>query len=257
MKLIVIITIFLSLANCSKSTNEATENPIETPTQVENEVDFWLTKSDATVKLQKQDVVLAFGSTYNNYANIEVDDAQIFQAVDGFGFSLTGGSAEVINGLISSKKQELLQKLFGATENSIAIIWAKRNEEEQNIYRTLRDCQGETKLITGATKLDERIEIINAFRSGEVDRIVSKAQILGWGVNLQQAEKHVYSGFDFSFESFYQAIRRSHRYGRKGRLQLDIPCIEAERPIWSTIEKKTKTFTFDCNELQNRFSSSF
>lgn len=125
MKLIVIITIFLSLANCSKSATEATENPIETPTQVENEVDFWLTKSDASVKLQKQELVLAFGSTYNNYANIEVDDSQTFQTVDGFGFSLTGGSAEVINGLISSKKQELLQKLFGATENSIAISYLR------------------------------------------------------------------------------------------------------------------------------------
>lgn len=125
MKFIVILTFILSLANCSKSSTEANENPIETPPQVENEVDFWLTKADETVKMQKQDLVLAFGSNYNNYAAIEVDDSQTFQTVDGFGFSLTGGSAEVINGLISSKKQELLQKLFGVNENSISISYLR------------------------------------------------------------------------------------------------------------------------------------
>jgi glucosylceramidase len=125
MKFIIILSLVLSLANCSKSTNTATENPdIEEPI-IKNEVDFWLTKSDASVKLQKQEIVLAFGSNYNNYATIEVDDSQTFQTVDGFGFSLTGGSAEVINGLISSKKQELLQKLFGANENSIAISYLR------------------------------------------------------------------------------------------------------------------------------------
>lgn len=125
MKFIVIITFFLSLANCSKSTSDANENPIETQTQIENEVDFWLTKADASVKLQKQELVLTFGSNSNNYAAIEVDDSQTFQTIDGFGFSLTGGSAEVINGLISSKKQELLQKLFGTNENSISISYIR------------------------------------------------------------------------------------------------------------------------------------
>ncbi len=125
MKFIVILTFILSLANCNKSTSELNDDPIENPTQIENEVDFWLTKSDGSIKLQKQDIVLSFASNFNNYASIEVNDSQTFQTVDGFGFSLTGGSAEVINGLILSKKQELLQKLFGANENSISISYLR------------------------------------------------------------------------------------------------------------------------------------
>ena len=125
MKFLVILSFILSLANCSKSAGEVDENPIDTPTQIENEVDFWLTKSDGSVKLIKQDAILAFGSNVNNYTTIEVDDSQTFQTIDGFGFSLTGGSAEVINGLIPSKKQELLQKLFGANENSISISYLR------------------------------------------------------------------------------------------------------------------------------------
>ena len=125
MKFIVILTLILFLSNCSKSTAEEIDKPIDNEPQIENEIDFWLTKSDGSIKLEKQNTILAFGSTYNNYATIEVDDSQTFQTIDGFGFSLTGGSAEVINQLSSSKKQELLQKLFGSNENSISISYLR------------------------------------------------------------------------------------------------------------------------------------
>lgn len=92
---------------------------------VVNEVDFWLTKSDETVKLEKQATVFSFGATPNLFSNIDVDETQTFQTIDGFGYTLTGGSAEVINGLNSAKKQELLQELFGNAINSISISYLR------------------------------------------------------------------------------------------------------------------------------------
>ena len=38
-------------------------------------------------------ILLAFATTYNVYLTIEIDDNQTFQKIDGFGFTLTGGSA--------------------------------------------------------------------------------------------------------------------------------------------------------------------
>src|SRR6186713_3130807 len=84
--------------------------PYDPPLPV-NEVDFWLTKSDETVKLEKQTGILAFGTTVNQYATIEIDENATFQAIDGFGYTLTGGSAEVINSLNTSTRQGLLQEL--------------------------------------------------------------------------------------------------------------------------------------------------
>lgn len=92
---------------------------------VKNDVDFWLTKGDQSVKLQKQSSVLVFGNTTNGYQNIEVNDNQTFQSVDGFGYTLTGGSAQVINQLSTAKKQELLQELFGSGTNSIGISYLR------------------------------------------------------------------------------------------------------------------------------------
>jgi glucosylceramidase len=49
----------------------------------------------------------------------------VFQTIDGFGYTLTGGSAQVINQLNTQKRQELLKELFGTNDNSIAISYLR------------------------------------------------------------------------------------------------------------------------------------
>lgn len=128
MKFLVVLTLTLLMSNCSPSGDTVDPAPTPTPNPpaaVTNEMDFWLTKGNQSVTLQKQTSVLAFGTTVNNYANIEVDDAKTFQTIDGFGYTLTGGSAQVINQLNSQKRQELLKELFGSDANSIAISYLR------------------------------------------------------------------------------------------------------------------------------------
>jgi glucosylceramidase len=65
----------------------------------------WLTKGDQTVKLQQQGTSY-FSGTSAAGTTIEVDGSQMFQTIDGFGYTLTGGSVQVINQLSATKKQE-------------------------------------------------------------------------------------------------------------------------------------------------------
>lgn len=104
MKFLIVITLIISLANCSQSNKVNNDSSANTP-QIENDVDFWLTKADESVKLQKQTDFLAFGNSYNKYPTITIDASQSFQNIDGFGFTLTGGSAEVINHLNLEKNK--------------------------------------------------------------------------------------------------------------------------------------------------------
>lgn len=122
------ILVAILLMNCKSKTDPNPGPPVNPPTPpapTTNEMDFWLTKSDETVKLEKQTGILAFSTQANQYPIIEVDEATTFQSVDGFGYTLTGGSAEVINSLNTSKKQELLQELFGAAANSISVSYLR------------------------------------------------------------------------------------------------------------------------------------
>ncbi|MGG5207397.1 glycoside hydrolase family 30 protein [Chryseobacterium sp. MIQD13] len=89
-----------------------------------NDVQYWLTKGNESVKLQQQAPV-KFVNNSNNWQNIEIDDTQKFQYVDGFGYTLTGGSVEVINRLSPSKRKALLNELFGKDKNSISISYLR------------------------------------------------------------------------------------------------------------------------------------
>ncbi len=121
-----IFLIFLAAAfqMCSKPEDKPAPPP-PPPQPGVNDIDFWLTKGDQSVKLEKQTTILSFGTIFNSSPNILVDDTETFQTVDGFGYTLTGGSAQVINSLSASKKQELLQELFGTANNAISISYLR------------------------------------------------------------------------------------------------------------------------------------
>ncbi|MET3027161.1 glycoside hydrolase family 30 beta sandwich domain-containing protein [Flavobacterium sp. UW10123] len=121
----------LAQVKCSSS-SDPVENPpvvnppvVNPPVVVTNDVDFWLTKGNQSVLLAKQSGILGFGTTANAYANIEVNAAQKYQTVDGFGYTLTGGSVDVINQLNTTKRTALLQELFGNGENSIGVSYIR------------------------------------------------------------------------------------------------------------------------------------
>jgi glucosylceramidase len=97
--------------------------PTPTPT---NDVEMWLTKGDQSVLLQKQTGTISFVSTTNAFTNIEVDSATSYQTVDGFGYTLTGGSAYLINQVMSAgPRADLLNELFGSAANSIGISYLR------------------------------------------------------------------------------------------------------------------------------------
>jgi glucosylceramidase len=128
-KLALLLSFSMTTSNCSSSsdTTEVVVTPAPTtpPTTGTNQMDFWLTKGNQTILLQKQPGNLTFGNSTNTYANIEVDESKTFQTIDGFGYTLTGGSAQVINQLSAQKRQELLKELFGNDANGIAISYLR------------------------------------------------------------------------------------------------------------------------------------
>ncbi len=119
------------LFSCTKASSSGggNNNPLPVPPVPPpvgtNDMDFWLTKNDQSVLLQKQSVVLSFGTTANTNANIDVDTTQTFQTIDGFGFTLTGGSAYVIDKLDATTKLNLLKELFGNDNTSIGISYLR------------------------------------------------------------------------------------------------------------------------------------
>lgn len=155
-----LIVLFISALafSCSKNPPDTTGSiiPPVTPPILppKNEVTYWLTRPDKSVLLQKQTTVIPFTKTSNTYQSINIDTTQIFQEVDGFGYTLTGGSAYVINQLNPSVKENLLKELFGKEENSVSISYLR--------------------LSMGASDLDAAVFSYNDLPEGETDPNLDK-----------------------------------------------------------------------------------
>lgn len=86
-----------------------TTNP---PVAVKSDVEAWMTKPDKFALFARQNVTMVFKDTTNAFPTITVDSAQSYQEIDGFGYTLTGGSATLINKLPAATQDALLKELF-------------------------------------------------------------------------------------------------------------------------------------------------
>lgn len=116
-----------AMAGCG---SETPAPPVETPAPVEttpvaSDVQFWLTLGDRSALLARQNVALNFGSATNQNPVIEVDDRQTFQTMDGFGYTLTGGSAFLIGKMGTSEQAALLKELFSTEGNGIGVNYLR------------------------------------------------------------------------------------------------------------------------------------
>jgi glucosylceramidase len=89
------------------------------------EVGVWLTTGDKTSLLTKQDQFLKFTEQANGDPAIEVNENERFQTIDGFGFTLTGGSATLINKLPAAQQDSLLAELFSLKGKGIGVSYLR------------------------------------------------------------------------------------------------------------------------------------
>lgn len=82
----------------------------------------WLTRGDQSVLLTQQQTVSFSGNVNPTSTSITIDQNMVAQQVEGYGFCLTQGSAEVINSLTATKRDELLNELFGSNGLGVSAI---------------------------------------------------------------------------------------------------------------------------------------
>ncbi|WP_316796731.1 glycoside hydrolase family 30 protein [Pedobacter agri] len=116
--------LFASCA-CKKNASTTSQNNKPETSPVKSEVGFWLTKGDQSQLLSKQNVALNFSETTNANPTIEVDPSTNFQEIDGFGYTLTGGSASLINALPAAEKDKLIQELFAVADDAISVNYIR------------------------------------------------------------------------------------------------------------------------------------
>lgn len=120
------------------------------------------------------------------------------------------------------------------SNNEQWIAWCGLNEEGRELKKYLDDAV----LVEGQHSPEYKAEMIEAFQDGKFKTLITKGKIGGFGLNLQNANNQVFVGLSDSWESYYQCIRRSYRFGQTKPVNVYIVLSEAERAIYDNVMKK-------------------
>jgi glucosylceramidase len=93
--------------------------------QEPGEARVWLTTPDRSQLLTLQKDPLRFSASANTLPTIDVNDDQQYQPIDGFGFAVTGGSAQLLMRMDPAQRGALLRELFAASGEDIAVSYLR------------------------------------------------------------------------------------------------------------------------------------
>jgi len=118
------------LATSCKSGDSPTPTPAPPappapPAAVPSQVAVWLTMPDKSALFYRQKVSLQFGANTNQDPTIVVDTTQTYQTMDGFGYCLTGGSAQLMSRMSADSRAALIKELFATDSTSLGVSYLR------------------------------------------------------------------------------------------------------------------------------------
>jgi superfamily II DNA or RNA helicase len=131
-------------------------------------------------------------------------------------------------------EQQRCIKAVDLAQNKTSVYWCNTNNES----KLLREMDSTAVEIIGSQSIDRKEEILLAFANGEIKRIITKAKMTGMGLNWQHCNHSVFFP-TWSYEQYYQAIRRFWRFGQKQNVTVDMVISDGQTRVLEALEQKT------------------
>jgi len=199
--------------------------------------EFWRFVGSWAVMLQKPDDIGFDGSNFvlpgKTITPILLEDMNEKTTL----FSMpVSGLSEV---RISQKEsmQERVKKtaeLIASKPDEQWLVWCQFNDEGD----LLEEMISGSVQISGADTDAHKEKSIVDFAEGKTQVLITKSKIAGFGVNLQSCHNMIFCGLSFSYESYYQSIRRCYRFGQKENVNVYVILSEREVSTLDTIKEK-------------------
>jgi len=145
------------------------------------------------------------------------------------------------------KRLQLVVDLCNDTKDQV-IVWVKQNEEGDWLRRNLP----EAREVKGSDSIKYKEDTLLGFANNEFRILITKAKIAQFGMNFQNCHIQIFPSLDFSFESFYQQVRRSYRFGQKSKVQIHLIKTDTMENVSMSIQKKERQFM----EMQNEMNKN-
>jgi hypothetical protein len=119
------------------------------------------------------------------------------------------------------------------TDAEPAVAWCHLNPEGDLLAKLI---PGAVQ-VSGSDDADRKEEVLLAFSRGDIRVLVTKPKIGAWGLNWQHCARMSFFP-SHSYEQYYQAVRRSWRFGQKRPVVVDIVTTEGGRHALDNLQRK-------------------
>lgn len=126
--------------------------------------------------------------------------------------------------------------LANADKSEQWIVWCELNDEGDALERAI---DGAVQ-VAGKDSDDEKSARMMAFTRGEIRVLVTKPKIAGFGMNWQMVNKMAFVGLSHSWEQFYQAVRRSWRFGQARPVDVHVVSTDREIAVLENVKRKQR-----------------
>ena len=143
-------------------------------------------------------------------------------------------------------------KAVELAKDKTSVYWCNTNQE--STY--LKNMDLEAVEIIGSQSIDRKEEILMAFANGEIKRLITKAKMTSMGLNWQHCNHTVFFP-TWSYEQYYQAIRRFWRFGQKKDVICDMVISDGQTRVLETLQQKTQKAIELYENLTKNVNQSF
>lgn len=144
------------------------------------------------------------------------------------------------------------EKAIELAKGKTSVYWCNTNNES----KILKSSDSEAVEIIGSQSIEKKEEILLAFANGEIKRLITKAKMTSMGLNWQHCNHSVFFP-TWSYEQYYQAIRRFWRFGQQNEVVIDLVISDGQNRVLEAIQQKTKKAIELHQQLTNNVNSSF
>lgn len=148
--------------------------------------------------------------------------------------AMTATSLHDVKRQTVTARADIVAGLVAAEASEPWVIWCDTDYEAD----ALKAAVPSAIEVRGSQSIDEKEYRLAAFASGEKKHLIAKPSMCGYGLNWQHAARMAFVGRSYSYETYYQAVRRCWRFGQKREVQVHIVVAEGENEIGRVIDRK-------------------
>jgi DNA modification methylase len=128
------------------------------------------------------------------------------------------------------------------------VIWCDTDFEADALLAAFPDAAE----VRGSHSREHKERTLEAFGAGQVRMLITKPELAGFGLNWQHCCQMVFAGLSFSFERWYQAVGRVHRYGQARDVHIHLVYTETEGNVAQVLRDKQLAFA----EMQTEMNAA-